>query len=151
MDTLHQNICIKPYKTLGRFIIALTIVLVGANFFIDQRESLAEYLLFAGYCIAMIYWAVAINAQKIVFSATSINFIKMSVEGDFALPRDLQLSYDEINAVRLLGDHLFIHGTRGKVSFPLKPQSKTAIELKSAFEAHGIPFEINSSLVMHKP
>ncbi|QYK01043.1 hypothetical protein [Shewanella psychrotolerans] len=151
MDRSHENICIRPYKTLGHFVIALTIILVGINFFIEQRESFAEYLLFSGYCIAMIYWAVAINTQKIVFSATSVNFIKMSVESDFTLPRDLQLNYDEINAVRLLGDHLFIHGTRGKVSFPLKPQSKTTIALQSAFEAHGIPFEINSSLVMHKP
>ncbi|QYJ86664.1 hypothetical protein K0I73_02600 [Shewanella mesophila] len=151
MDTLHENICIRPYKTLGRFIITLTIVLVGINFFIKQRESFAEYLLFAAYSIAMLYWAVAINSQKIIFSAKSVNFIKMSVESDFTQPRDLRLSFDEINSVRLLGDHLFIHGTRGKISFPLKPHSKTAAALKSAFETHGIAFEVNSSLVMHKP
>ena len=149
MDTLHENICIRPYKTLGHFIIVLTIILVGINFFIEQRESFAEYLLFAAYSIAMIYWAVAISSQKIIFLAESVNFIKMSVESDFTLPGDLQLTYDEINSVRLLGDHLFIHGTRGKISFPLKPHSKTAIALKSAFETHGILFEVNSSLVMH--
>lgn len=147
MEISQSNICIRPFNKLAITLALLIVALIGSNFIIVKRDSFTEYLLVAGYSIAMFYWAASIHRQKIIFSDTSVSFIKMSVESDFTLPRTLRLTYDEINSVRLLGDHLFIHATRGKVSFPLKPDSKTATALKSAFEAHDIPFEINSSVV----
>lgn len=148
MDVLPNNtICIRPFKTIAITVAALTFLLLCANFLLDERENLTEYLLFSGYCIAMIYWAFSAFKKKIIFSANKVVFHQMAIDHDLPSPSDLCLSYADIHSVCLVGDHLFIHSVKGKISLPLKLQEKVTTELKAAFEAHGIDFETNPKVV----
>ncbi|BAJ03731.1 hypothetical protein [Shewanella violacea] len=142
-----ENTKIRPFKTLSMLIgivsTAYILFIIKVSSF-DSGWDLVVPLLFISTCIGWIYF---IWQQQIQFTANSVNFIKLSIESDWGPVKDLSVKYDEINSVRLLGDQLFIHATKGKISFPLKPKSKITKQLKAAFEKRDIPFEIKSCLV----
>lgn len=133
---------IRPFKTLcmiiGIFSTAYILFIIKVSSF-DSGWDLVVPLLFICTCISWIYF---IWQQRIQFTANSVKFIKLSIESDWGSAKDLSVKYDEIDSVRLLGDQLFIHATKGKITFPLKPKSKTTKQLKAAFEQRDIPFEI---------
>ncbi|AQS38151.1 hypothetical protein Sps_03004 [Shewanella psychrophila] len=137
---------IRPFKTLCMIIgissTAYILFIIKVSSF-DSGWDLIVPLLFICTCISWIYF---IWQQQIQFTANSVKFIKLSIESDWGPAKDLAVKYDEINSVRLLGDQLFIHATKGKICFPLKPKSKITTQLKAAFELRDIPFEIKSYL-----
>lgn len=138
---------IRPFKPLCMIIgivsTAYILFIIKVSSF-DSGWDLIVPLLFICTCISWIYF---IWQQRIQFTANSVEFINLSIESDWGIAKKLSVKYDEINSVRLLGDQLFIHASKGKISFPLKPKSKTTKLLKAAFEKRDIPFEIKSSLV----
>ncbi|WP_051435472.1 hypothetical protein [Shewanella fidelis] len=85
--------------------------------------------------------------QRVIFGGSKVSFIKMQQNSDFSLPTSLSLHYQDIDSVRLIGDHLFIHSAKGKINFPLRVKSRLAKKLKQAFEAKGITFEVNSCIL----
>ena len=133
---------IRPFKTLCMIIGIVSTAYISYIIKVSSFDSgwdLVVPLLFICTCISWIYF---IWQQQIQFTANSVKFIKLSIESDWGSAKDLSVKYDEIDSVRLLGDQLFIHATKGKISFPLKPKSKTTKQLKAAFEQRDIPFEI---------
>ena len=85
--------------------------------------------------------------QRVIFGGSKVSFIKMQQNSDFSLPTSLSLHYQDIDSVRLIGDHLFIHSAKGKINFPLRVKSRLTKKLKQAFEAKGIKFEVNSCIL----
>ncbi|WP_299798740.1 hypothetical protein [uncultured Shewanella sp.] len=141
-----ENTRIRPFKRLSlitAFISSSYILFIMKISVFDSTWDLLLPLLFICTCV---WWLYFIWQQRIEFTPDSVKFCKLSMESDWGPARNLIVRYDEINSVRLLGDQLFIHATKGKVSFPLKPKSKLTGQLKAAFELRGIPFEIRSCL-----
>ncbi|RTR31735.1 hypothetical protein [Shewanella atlantica] len=142
-----ENTQIRPFKKLSfiiSFISTTYILFIMKISVFDSTWDLLVPLLFICTCI---WWVAFIWQQKIAFTHDSVEFCKLSIESDWGPAKDLTLKYDEINSVRLLGDQLFIHAKKGKISFPLKPKSKIAQQLRNAFEQRNIPFEIKSCLI----
>lgn len=138
---------VRPFRKLSIIIAIIssafmTYIIKVSSF--DSSWDLLIPTLFVCTCISWIYF---IWQQKIQFTFESVKFIKMSMESDWGPAKDLSVRYEEINSVRLLGDHLFIHATKGKISFPLNPKSAITKQLKAAFEKRNIPFEIKSCLM----
>lgn len=142
-----ENTHIRPFRKLSFFIAFIStsyiLFIVKVSVF-DSGWDLLVPLLFICTCI---WWIYFIWQQKIAFTHDSVEFCKLSMESDWGPAKNLIVKYDEINSVRLLGDQLFIHATKGKISFPLKPKSKITQQLKTAFEQRNIPFEIKSCLI----
>ncbi len=142
-----ESTYIRPFKKLSYIIALLStayIVFIVKVSVFDSRWDLLVPALFICTCV---WWIYFIWQQKIKFNHDSVEFIKLSLESDWGPAKSLSVKYSEINSVRLLGDHLFIHATKGKICFPLKPKSNLTKQLKAAFELRDIPFEIKSCLI----
>ena len=141
---MENTTIIKPFHKAGLAVIGISAVFFAINF--SYSNNIWDYLiqlnllLFTAW-ITHLFWT-----QRIIFAESEVTFIKMMVKSDTSMPETLTLNYQDINSVRLLGDHLFIHSRNGKINFPLKPKSSLAARLKSAFETKGIEFEVNSCI-----
>ncbi|QFU21184.1 hypothetical protein FM038_002830 [Shewanella eurypsychrophilus] len=141
---------IRPFRKLSIIIAIISSTYIGFIIKVSSFDTSWDLIIPALFVCTCISWIYFIWQQKIQFTPESVRFIKLSLESDWGPAKDLSVKYDEINSVRLLGDHLFIHATKGKISFPLKPKSKITKQLKAAFELRDIPFEIKSCLIPNK-
>ncbi|GIU44534.1 hypothetical protein TUM4438_15940 [Shewanella sairae] len=155
MDTTKESIMdntiasnttvVNTFPKIGYFIILITLGLVGSQ--LNDVTTIWDYAFLAPLCITSFILLRVCWQQKVIFGDSKVSFIKMQQNSDFSLPTTLSLHYQDIDSVRLLGDHLFIHSAKGKVNFPLRPKSTLAKKLKQTFEAKGIEFEVNSCIL----
>ncbi|QLE84107.1 hypothetical protein FLM48_02800 [Shewanella sp. Scap07] len=141
------SIIIRPFRqfTLGFAIFYL--FLLGLMFIQRLGSSWAEWLNWAVFPIMGI---VAVNYmwhKRMVFDPSQLHFINMPLDHGRTTTKNLSVPYHDIGSVRLLGDQLYIDTRQGKVSFPLKPQSRVATELQAAFAQFDITMIVQSSLV----
>ncbi|WP_076416091.1 hypothetical protein [Shewanella sp. UCD-KL12] len=137
---------IRPFKKLSYTIALISTAYIVFIFKVSVFDSSWDLLVPLLFICTCVWWIYFIWQQKIQFNHDSVEFIKLSIESDWGPAKNLSVKYSEINSVRLLGDQLFIHATKGKISFPLKPKSTLTKQLKKAFELRDIPFEIKSCL-----
>ncbi|MEZ9595153.1 hypothetical protein AB4298_10950 [Shewanella sp. 10N.261.52.F9] len=136
---------INTFPKLGYWAIFFTIGLICSRS--AYLDSFWDYASLATPCIVSVIIVRLCWQQRVIFTDSEVSFIKMQQNSDFSLPTTLILNYQDIDSVRLLGDHLFIHSAKGKINFPLRFKSTFAKKLKHAFEAKGIAFEVNSSIL----
>ncbi len=141
---MENTTVIKPFQRVGYALIGITTTYIAI--FLYMSDEVWDYLTLLTLLILISLVTRHLWTQRIVFATSEVMFIKMMLKSDTAMPETLTLNYQDIDSVRLLGDHLFIHSSNGKINFPLKPKSSMAAKLKQAFESKGIQFEVNSCI-----
>lgn len=141
---MENTTVIKPFQRVGYALIGITTTYIAI--FLYMSDEVWDYLTLLTLLILISLVTRHLWTQRIVFATSEVKFIKMMLKSDTAMPETLTLNYQDIDSVRLLGDHLFIHSSNGKINFPLKPKSSMAAKLKQAFESKGIQFEVNSCI-----
>ncbi len=141
---MENTTVIKPFQKAGFVLIAIVIAFM--SILLSNDNEVWDYFILINLVLSTVWLIHLLWTQRIIFAAAEVTFIKMMVKSDTAMPETLTLNYQDIDSVRLLGDHLFIHSSNGKINFPLKPKSSMAAKLKQAFESKGIQFEVNSCI-----
>ncbi len=141
---MENTTVIKPFQKAGFVLIAIVIAFMAI--LLSNDNEVWDYFILINLVLSTVWLIHLLWTQRIIFAAAEVTFIKMMVKSDTAMPETLTLNYQDIDSVRLLGDHLFIHSSNGKINFPLKPKSSMAAKLKQAFESKGIQFEVNSCI-----
>lgn len=141
---MENTTVIKPFQKAGFVLIAIVIAFMAI--YSRNDNEIWDYFILVNLVLSTIWFIHLLWTQRIIFAAAEVTFIKMMVKSDTTMPQTLTLNYQDIDSVRLLGDHLFIHSSNGKINFPLKPKSSMATKLKQAFESKGIQFEVNSCI-----
>ncbi|QQX80729.1 hypothetical protein JK628_02320 [Shewanella sp. KX20019] len=141
---MENSTIIKPFQRVGYALIGITLTFLAIHSSYDN--DILDYVILLSLTLSTAWITHLLWTQRIVFTPSEVTFIKMMETSDTSMPKTLTLNYQDIDSVRLLGDHLFIHSSLGKINFPLKPKSSLAAKLKLAFEAKGITFEVNSCI-----
>lgn len=141
---MENTTIIKPFQKVSYALIGFTLTFLVIHLRYDN--DIWDYFILLNLVLSTGWFTRYLWTQRIVFSTSQVTFIKMMETSDTTMPDTLTISYQDIDSVRLLGDHLFIHSSLGKINFPLKPRSSLAAKLKQAFEAKGITFEVNSCI-----
>ncbi|MEZ9197217.1 hypothetical protein [Shewanella sp. 10N.286.54.B9] len=141
---MENTTVIKPFQKAGFVLIAIVIAFMAI--YSRNDNEIWDYIILINLVLSTAWLIHLLWTQRIIFAAAEVTFIKMMVKSDTTMPETLTLNYQDIDSVRLLGDHLFIHSSSGKINFPLKPKSSMAAKLKQAFESKGIQFEVNSCI-----
>ncbi|MFT5788709.1 MAG: hypothetical protein ACI8SJ_000816 [Shewanella sp.] len=141
---MENTTIIKPFQKVGYALIGITLAFLAIHLRYDN--DIWDYLILFNLLLSTGWLTRYLWTQRIIFSVSQVTFIKMREKSDTSMPETLTVSYQDIDSVRLLGDHLFIHTCHGKINFPLKPKSSLAAKLKSAFEAKNIVFEVKSCI-----
>ena len=141
---MENTTVIKPFQRAGFVLIAIVIAFMAI--LLSNDNEVWDYFILINLVLSTVWLIHLLWTQRIIFAAAEVTFIKMMSKSNTKMPETLTLNYQDIDSVRLLGDHLFIHSSNGKINFPLKPKSSMAAKLKQAFESKGIQFEVNSCI-----
>ncbi|MCL1051946.1 hypothetical protein L2755_20310 [Shewanella abyssi] len=141
---MENTTVIKPFQRVGYAVIGISLAFLTIHSSYDN--GILDYVILLSLALSTAWLTHLLWTQRIIFTASEVTFIKMMTKSDTRMPETLTLNYQDIDSVRLLGDHLFIHSSLGKINFPLKPKSSLAAKIRHAFEAKGITFEVNSCI-----
>ena len=141
---MDDTVKIKPNQTLAYGIITLT-----ASLFIIKQLFLSdldgEWLLFMGYCLAMLIWAGALLKQEIIFTPQAIAFANIPLTGSASLGKQSLIAYRDIIRCHARLEGLEIVTDTEAIRVSLSLNDRLISRLSAGFEAHGLQLTLETS------